>query len=70
MKSAAHRKSNCVEGKEQQKMKQIIGDLTREKMKQKKTKENQSRGKYRRGTYKGKRFKDVFENISVTGREG
>lgn len=51
-------------------MKQIIGDLTREKMKQKKTKENQSRGKYRRGTYKGKRFKDAFENISVTGREG
>ena len=46
-------------------MKQIIGDLTREKMKQKKAKVNQSRRKYRR-TLKGKRFKDAVRNISVT----
>lgn len=49
-------------------MKQIMRDLTREKMKQKKTKENQSRRKYGRRTCKGKRFKDVVGNILVTGR--
>lgn len=51
-------------------MKQTIGELTREKMKQKKAKENQSRRKYRRRTHKGKRFKDAVRNVSVTWREG
>lgn len=50
------------------KMKQIIGDLTRE-MKQK-AKENQSRGKYRRKVCKGKRYKDALEIVCITGRVG
>lgn len=48
-------------------MKKVIGDLVREKMEQKKAKENQSRKKYRR-THKGKRFKEAVKNISVTWR--
>lgn len=43
VKSSAHKNHNCIKRIKQQKMKQIIGDLTREKMKQKKGKENQSR---------------------------
>lgn len=49
-------------------MKKVIGDLVREKMEQKKAKENQSRKKYRRRTHKGKRFKEAVKNISVTWR--
>lgn len=56
VKSAAHRKGGCMEEKKQQKMKQIIGGLTRNKMKQKKTKENQSRRKCRRKTWKGEKI--------------
>lgn len=40
--SSTEKEQLCGGGREQQKMKQIIGDLTRGKMKQKKAKENQS----------------------------